>query len=80
MGNKFFETLVELKYVEKTLPNDVYFLEEVTNRLISTKVRYHSVNSILSSNFISKITQIKIKKNIQFLLLFYMGVKLGLSH
>jgi hypothetical protein len=40
---------------------------------------YHSVQDLLSSSLLSKNTKIKIYRTI-ILLLFCMGVKLGLSH
>ena len=77
--NSSFERVEDFKYLGKTLKNQNSIQEEIKSRLKSGNSCYHSLQNLLSCSLVSKNLKIKIYRTI-ILLLFYMGVKLGLSH
>ena len=79
MDNSTFERVEEFKYLGTTLTNQNSIAEEIKSRLRSGNACYHSVQNLLSSRLLSKNLKIKIYIYIelQFCLLFCMGVKLG---
>jgi len=79
MGHRVFDGVEQLKYVSKTLINKNSVHEEIKSRLKSRNVSGPSVQNLLSASLLSKHTNIKIYRTV-ILLLFCMGVKLGLFH
>ena len=75
--NSSFEMVEEFKYLRTTLTYQNSIQEEIKSRLKSGNACYHSVQNLLSSSLLSKNLKIKIHKTI---ILFFMGVKLGLRH
>jgi hypothetical protein len=72
------QQLLKYKCVKK-LVSIVTILAKIKSRLKSRNACYHSVQDLLSYSLLSKNTKIKIYRTI-ILLLFCVGVKLGLSH
>jgi hypothetical protein len=64
INNKSFETVEQFKYLGTVLTNRNSIQEEIKDRLNSGNACYHSVQSLLSSNLLSKNTKIKIYRNI----------------
>jgi len=52
-GNSSFETVEEFKYMGETLTYQTSIQEETKGRLGSGNSRYHSVQNLLSSSFLS---------------------------
>ena len=76
IDNSTFEKVEEFKYLGKTLTNQTSVAEEIESRLGSGSACYHSVQNLLLSRLLSKNLKIKIYFELQFRLLFCMGVKL----
>ena len=70
----------DLKYLKTTLTNQNSIQEEIKNRLKSGNACFHSVQNLLPSSLLSKNLKIKIHRTIILPVVFFMGVKLGLSH
>jgi hypothetical protein len=77
IDNSTFERVEEFKYLGTTLTNQNSIQDEIKSRLRSGNACYHSVQSLLSSRLLSKNLKTKIYIELQFCLLFCMGVKLG---
>ena len=60
IGNKFFETATQFKYLGKTLMNQHSIREEIKSRLKSGIACYHSVLNLSSSNLLPKNVKMKI--------------------
>jgi hypothetical protein len=71
MGNIFFETVEQLKYLETTLTNQNSVQEEIKSRLKSGNACYHSVQNLLSSSLLSKNVKIKIYRSIMLPVVLY---------
>jgi hypothetical protein len=54
--NSLFETVEQFKCLGKTCTNENYIREEIKNRFKSKSACYHSVQNLLSSILLSKIT------------------------
>jgi hypothetical protein len=78
IDNKSFERVEQFRYLGTTLTNRNSIQEEIKSRLKSRNACYHSVQDLVSYSLLSKYTKIKIYRTV-ILLLFCMGVKLGLS-
>ena len=74
--NSSFERVEDFIYLGTTLTNQNSIQEEIKCRLRSGNACYHSVQNILSSRLLSKNLNIGYAE-LQFFLLFCMGVKLG---
>jgi hypothetical protein len=79
LDNKSFERVEQFKCLATTVTNQNSIQEEIKSRLKSRNACYHSVQDLVSYSLLSKDTKIKIYRTV-ILLLFCMGVKLGLSH
>jgi len=79
INNNSFARVEESKYMGTTLTNQRSVQEETASRLMSGKACCLSKQNLLSSSLLSKNLNIKIHRNI-FFLLFIMGEKLGRSH
>jgi hypothetical protein len=69
----------QFKYLGTTLTNQNSIQDEIKSRLKSGKALLSFSADLVSSSLLSKNTKIKIYRTV-ILLLFCMGVKLGLSH
>jgi len=65
--NRSFQRVEEFKYLETTITNKKSILDEINCRLKSGNACYHSVQSLLSSNLLSKNSKIKIYRTITLL-------------
>ena len=74
-----FERVEHFRYLGTTLTHVNSIKEEIKSRLKSGIICYHSVQNLLSSTLPSTNIKIKIYRTV-ILLLFCMGVKLGISH
>ena len=63
-GNSSFERVEQFKYLGTTLTHQHSIQEENKSRLKSGNACYHSVQNLLSSNFMSKNLKIKIYRTI----------------
>jgi hypothetical protein len=79
LNNKSFERVEQFKYLGTTLTDRNSIQEEIKSKLKWGNACYHSVQDLLSSSLLSKDTKVKIHRTV-ILLLFCMGVRLGLSH
>jgi hypothetical protein len=61
MGDKWYESVGQFKYLETSLTIQNSIHEEVKNRLKSGNACYHSVQNLLSSCLLSKSVKIKIQ-------------------
>jgi hypothetical protein len=77
VGSANFFRLRSSPYLGTTLTNRNFIQEEIKSRLKSRNACYHSVQDLVSYSLLSKDTKIKIYRTV-ILLLFCMGVKLGL--
>jgi hypothetical protein len=77
--NSSIERVEEFKYLGTTLTSQNSILAEIKSRLKSGSACYHLVQNRLSYFAIQKF-QDEIYKELQFCLLFFMGVRLGRSH
>ena len=80
IDNSNFERVEHFKYLGKVLTDKNFIQEEIKRRLTSGNACSHSVKNILSSSLLSKAYKVKIYKNVQFCILFCVGVKIGRSH
>jgi hypothetical protein len=58
--NSSFERVEQLKHLETALTNQNSIQEEIKSRLNSGNACYHSVQNLLSCNWLPKILKIKI--------------------
>jgi hypothetical protein len=79
LDNKFLERVEQFRYLGTTVTNLNSIQEEIKSRLKSRNACYHSVQDLVSYSLLSKDTNIKIYRTV-IVLLFCMGVELGLSH
>jgi hypothetical protein len=59
-SNRCFENVGQFRYLGTTITNRKLIQEEIKRRLNSGNVRYHSVQTILSSRLLSKNIKIRI--------------------
>jgi hypothetical protein len=64
IGNRTFENVAELKYLETTITGLNCMQEEIKSRLNSGNACYHSVQSLLSSCLLSSNVKVKLYKTI----------------
>jgi hypothetical protein len=64
LGNKSFERMEHLKYLENPLNNQNFIQKEIKSRLKSENASYHSVQSLMSSSLLFKHVNIKIYRTI----------------
>jgi len=62
INNSSFESVEEFNYMGTLLTNQSYIQEEIKNTLKSRNACCHSVQTLLSSNLLSKNTKTKIHK------------------
>jgi hypothetical protein len=79
LDNKFFERLEQFKYFGTALTNLNSIQDDIKSRLKSRNACYHSMQHLVSYSLLYKDTNIKIYRTV-IVLLFCMGVRLGLSH
>jgi hypothetical protein len=78
IANRSFDGGAKFKYLGTTLTDQNCMQKEIKSRLNSGNACYRSVQSLLSSQLLSRNVKVKMYKTI--ILLFYVGVKFGLSH
>jgi len=78
IDNSSLEREEEFEYLGTTLTEQNYIQEELTSRLKSGNICYHSVQNLLTSSLLFKNTKIKIHRSI-LLPVFCMSVKHGRS-
>jgi hypothetical protein len=71
INNRYFERVVQFKYLGTTLLNQNSIQEEIKSRLKSGNACYHSVQNLVSSNLLSKIIKNKTDVNIILLVVLY---------
>jgi hypothetical protein len=64
LGNKSFERMEQLKYLENPLNNQNCMQEEIKSRLRSGNACYHLVQNLMSSSLLFKHVKIKIYRTI----------------
>jgi len=64
ISNSSLYRVEQIKYLVRTLTNQISTQEEIKNRLKSGNACYHSVQNHLSSSLLSKILQIKVYRTI----------------
>jgi hypothetical protein len=79
LESKSFERAEEFKYLGTTLTNRNSIHQQIKSRLKSENACHHSVQNLLSSRLLPKTQKLGYTE-LQFYLLFVMGVKLDLSH
>jgi PAS domain-containing protein len=64
IANRYFENVVQFRYLGTTVTNQNLIQEEVKRRLNSGSVCYHSVQNVFPSRLLSKNIKIRIYKTI----------------
>jgi hypothetical protein len=64
IANRCSENVTQLKYLGRTVTNQILIEEEIKRKLNSGNIYYHSVQNLLSSHLLCKTVKIRIYKTI----------------
>jgi hypothetical protein len=71
IGNRSFENVLEFKYLEITVTNQILIHKEIKKKPNSGNACYHSIQNLLSSRLSSKNLKMRICKTVSLFVVLY---------